>query len=88
MAVTGDLADCRKLYFGLGDPPSHRIVFRELDDGMIEVIEVVAVEAREDMYAYLLASVRLGRLPVESRPRYQRPHQATIGRRVNARRKR
>ena len=86
MAVTGDLADCRKLYFGKGNPPSHRIVYRHLDGGAIEVLEIVAVEAREEMYAYLLAAVRLGRLPEESRPRFNRLRQAAIGRRSSRRR--
>ncbi|HUZ44913.1 MAG TPA: hypothetical protein VMU63_10960 [Acidimicrobiales bacterium] len=85
MAVTGDLADCRKVYFGQGNPPSHRIVYRQLDDGAIDVLEIVAVEAREEMYAYLLAAVRLGRLPEESRPRFKRLHQAAIERRSSRR---
>jgi hypothetical protein len=86
MAVTGDLGDCRKLYFGPGDPPSHRIVYRELgEEEGIEILEVVAVEAREDLYAYLLAAKRLGRLPVESEPRFHRQHQAVIQRRAQQR---
>lgn len=82
MALTGDLSDCRKLYFGFGSPPSHRIVYRELgQDRTVEVVEVVAVEAREHLYAYLLASSRLGRLPWESRRRFSRLHQDVIARR-------
>jgi hypothetical protein len=78
MSATGDLGDCRKLYFGPGDPPSHRIVYRSGDDGQIEVAEVVAVEARDEMYVYLLASSRLKRLPAETTPRYNRVHQRIV----------
>lgn len=86
MAVAGDLSDCRKLYFGPGKPPSHRIVYRLLGDGTVEVIEVVAVEAREDMYAYLLAATRLQRLPAETKGRFNRIHQGVIRRRGERRR--
>lgn len=77
-AVTGDLGDCRKIYFGLGDPPSHRIVYRDVSDGTVEIIEIVAIERREEMYVYLLTAVRLGRLPIESKPRFNRVHQRVI----------
>lgn len=88
LAVTGDLTDCRKLYFGLGEPPSHRIVYRELDDsGDIEILEVVAVEAREELYAYLLAANRLGRLPQETKGRFSRLHQQVTRRRAQRRKK-
>jgi hypothetical protein len=86
MAVTEDLGDCRKLYFGKGNPPSHRIVYRQLDEGSFEVLEIVAIEAREEMYAYLLAAVRLGRLPEESGRRFTRIHQGIIERRSSRRR--
>lgn len=87
MAATGDLSDCRKLYFGPGDPPSHRIVYRELPGGGdIEILEIVALEAREELYAYLLAASRLGRLPIESKRRFNRLHQAAIKRRAARRR--
>ena len=86
VAVTGDLGDCRKLYFGPGDPPSHRIVYRELGEQEgIEVVEAVAVEAREQLYAYLLAAKRLGRLPTESEPRFRHQHQEVIQRRSQRR---
>lgn len=88
MASTGDLGDCRKLYFGLGQPPSHRIVYRELGPaGDIEILEIVAIEARDELYAYLLASVRLNRLPAESKPRFNRLHQEIVQRRVARRRR-
>lgn len=88
MAVTGDLGDCRKLYFGPGQPPSHRTVYRDLgEDEGIEILEVVAVEAREQLYAYLLAAKRLGRLPIETEPRFRRQHQEVIERRSQQRAK-
>ncbi|MEK7422632.1 MAG: hypothetical protein AAB131_02210 [Actinomycetota bacterium] len=83
MGTTGDLTDCRKLYFGLGDPPSHRIVYRDLAG---EIVEIVAVEARAEMYAYLLAAVRLGRLPIEAKPGFNRVHEQVIARRSTKRR--
>lgn len=87
MAATGDLGDCRKLYFGPGNPPSHRIVYRDLgESGGVEIVEVVAVEAREELYSYLLASSRLGRLPIESKLRFNRVHQQAIQRRAARRR--
>jgi hypothetical protein len=87
MAATGDLRDCCKLYFGPGDPPSHRIVYRDFgESGGIEVVEVVAVEARDELYAYLLAASRLGRLPIESKRRFNRLHRQVIQRRASRRR--
>ncbi len=69
MASTGDLSDCFKLYFGIGSPPTHRIVYVEITDAgppVLEIVEIVEiVEERDDLYAYLLASNRLGRLPTE-----------------------
>lgn len=85
MARSGDLGDCRKLYFGPGNPPSHRIVYRNVDDegsNKIEVVEMVAVEARSDLYVYLLAAVRLGRLPTETKPHFNRVHQKVIATRA------
>jgi hypothetical protein len=82
MAKTGELGDCRKIYFGLGNPPSHRIVVQHLDETTIEIVEVVAVEARQDAYAYLLAANRLGRLPRETKPEFDRVHQTVIARRA------
>jgi hypothetical protein len=89
LAKTGDLGDCSKLYFGLGSPPSHRIVYRSVDGdpSRLEVLEVVAVESRADLYAYLLASSRLGRLPVESKKHFNRLHQDVIARRAQRRAK-
>jgi mRNA interferase RelE/StbE len=88
MASTGDLSDCFKLYFGIGSPPSHRIVYIEIADTgppVWEIVEIVAVEERDDLYAYLLASSRLGRLPPESKPTFNRLHQVRIKRRSRRR---
>jgi mRNA interferase RelE/StbE len=87
MAKSGDLDDCRKLYFGPGKPPSHRIVYRPLDDepDTIEIVEIIAIEARSEMYAYLLAAVRLGRLPTETKPEFNRVHQRIIKARAQRR---
>ena len=59
---TGDLSDCGKLYVGLEyGRPTHRIVYREHDDGVVEIIEVIAVGEREAFTVYLAALRRLGR---------------------------
>lgn len=59
---TGDLSDCRKLYVGLEyGRPTHRIVYREHDDGVVELIEVIAVGEREAFTVYLTTLRRLGR---------------------------
>ncbi|MBX3287073.1 MAG: hypothetical protein KF703_17125 [Actinobacteria bacterium] len=86
MAKTGDLGDCAKLYVGVGRPPSHRIVYRAVDGNPahLEVLEVVAVESRTDLYAHLLAASRLGRLPIESKRSFNRLHQDVIARRAAA----
>jgi mRNA interferase RelE/StbE len=87
MAKSGDLEDCRKLYFGPGNPPSHRIAYRSNDteQGTVEIVEIIAMEARSEMYAYLLAAVRLGRLPTETKPEFNRVHQRIIRARAQRR---
>lgn len=82
MAKFGDLSDCRKVYFGYGDPPTHRIVYRELDENTIEIIDVVAIESREDAYVYLLTAERLRRLPEETRQEFTSVHQRIIAKRA------
>lgn len=77
----GDLTDCRKVYFGLTSEPTHRIVYRLDSSGIVEVIEVVAIEQRDEGYVYLLAAQRLARLPPEAKPRFDRVHQSVIKRR-------
>jgi hypothetical protein len=92
MASTGDLRDCRKIYFAgtRDEKPTHRLVYRVTGhdaDGReeIEVVDVVAVEARDEAYVYLLAAKRLGVLPRESEPRFNRLHQQVIAQRAAAR---
>ena len=64
LPATGDLADCRKIYVGLEHGrPTHRIVYQEHDDGVVELIEVIAVGEREALSVYLDALRRLGRRP-------------------------
>lgn len=82
----GDLSGCFKLKFGVGQPPSHRIVYREPPGQTVEVLEVVVIESRDDAYVYLLAASRLGQLPATSQPKLRRVHQTVIARR-SARRK-
>lgn len=65
-ASTGDLTDCRKLYFderGTGRPRC-RLVYRLLPDE-VEAVEVQAMAAglRQLMEVYVTAARRLGRLP-------------------------
>src|SRR4051794_8979108 len=58
----GDLSDCRKIYVGLEfGRPTHRILYSSHDDGVIEVIQVIAVGEREALAVYLDALRRLGR---------------------------
>lgn len=66
-AGTGDLRDCRKVYFdivGAGHKPRFRLVYLVVDE-VVEVLsaEVVAVGVRADLDAYHLAALRLGRHP-------------------------
>lgn len=82
MPKFGDLSDCRKVYFGYGNPPSHRIVYREIDKTHIEVFEIVALESRDDAYVYLLTALRLQRLPQETREEYMSVHQRIIAERA------
>ncbi|CAB4572639.1 MAG: hypothetical protein F2534_12825 [Actinobacteria bacterium] len=82
MAFYGDLSDCFKFYFGItGGAITHRIVYRTLADGGIEIVEAIAVEEREEGYVYLLASHRLGRLPDTAKKAFNRAHQKVIARR-------
>ena len=82
MPKFGDLSDCRKVYFGYGNPPSHRIVYREIDETHIEVFEIVALESRDDAYVYLLTALRLQRLPQETHQEYMSVHQRIIAERA------
>lgn len=82
MPKFGDLSDCRKVYFGYGSPPSHRIVYRIIDETRIEICEVIAVESRDDAYVYLLTALRLQRLPTETTDEYESVHQRMIASRA------
>ena len=84
-AFYGDLSDCFKYYFGVTDVATHRIVYRKLPSGAIEVIEAIAVEQREDGYVYLLAASRLKTLPDSSTNALTRIHQKVIRRRSDKR---
>jgi hypothetical protein len=85
MASYGDLRDCMKVYIGRSpQSASHRIVYRVRAGSApreASTLEVIAVEVREEGYAYLLAADRLGRLPVETRSKFGRVHQKMIARR-------
>lgn len=89
LAKGGDLGDCHKLYFGLGNPPSHRIVYRHIGRSpqKVEILEIVAIESRTDMYVYLLAAARLGRIPVETKPHFNRLQQEVIASRADKRKR-
>jgi len=84
MSKYGDLSNCRKIYFGHGPARnSHRIVYQVVEpgdggDAKVEVVEVVAVEARDEGYVYLKAAERLGLLPAETRPTLKRVQQRRI----------
>lgn len=82
MPKFGDLSDCRKVYFGYGNPPTHRIVYRIVDETRIEIFEIIAVESRDDAYVYLLAALRLRRLPAETAQEYQSVQQRMIASRA------
>ncbi len=85
MAATGDLSDCRKIYFGHRNQPTHRIVLQQRPDGTLEVLLVVAVEARADAYVYLLSAERLQRLPQPQQPNLDRLRQERIAQRARRR---
>ncbi|CAN5752643.1 hypothetical protein BH23ACT10_BH23ACT10_13410 [soil metagenome] len=76
---TGDLRDCRKVYFG-AEPgaDTHRIVFRILAGGEVEIVEIVAVAQREADVAYLQAALRLERIedPVPRSDAQRRIHRS------------
>jgi hypothetical protein len=68
---TGDLRDCRKVYFdtpGSGDKPRFRLIYLITEQDTVQVLaaEVVAVGLRENLAAYVTTARRPGRIP--SRP--------------------
>lgn len=60
----GNLSDCYKLYFDLtpSDGPRYRIIFRYLPiPDKPEILELIAIGKREDLFVYYEAIKRLGR---------------------------
>lgn len=64
---TGDLSDCRKLYFdadpAFDDSPRFRLVYREMGPGAVRAVQIQAVAAgrRAHLEAYQRAARNLGR---------------------------
>lgn len=66
LVATGDLSDCRKIYFDLdnNDKPRYRLVYRLTPNEICAVaVEAVAVGERRNLDAYYRAAKNLGRLP-------------------------
>jgi hypothetical protein len=64
--ATGDLSDCRKLYFDEtgGMKPRYRLVYRLLpNEVQATEVQAVATGEREALVVYYEAARRLGRLP-------------------------
>lgn len=62
-AGVGDLAGLRRIVFdeaSWSDKPRYRVVYRnEPDDGVVEVVAVIAVGLRERLEAYRIAATRI-----------------------------
>lgn len=66
LVATGDLRDCRKIYFDVDNDrkPRYRLVYRLTPDEVRAVaVEAVAVGERRNLDAYVRAAKNLGRLP-------------------------
>jgi hypothetical protein len=66
LVATGDLSDCRKIYFDVDNnqKPRYRLVYRLTPDEVRAVaVEAVAVGERRSLDAYVRAAKNLGRLP-------------------------
>lgn len=66
LVATGDLSDCRKIYFDVDNnqKPRYRLVYRLTPDEVRAVaVEAVAVGERRNLDAYVRAAKNLGRLP-------------------------
>lgn len=64
LASTGDLSDCRKLYFDVDNnqKPRYRLVYRLTPNEVLAVaVEAVAVGERLNLDAYVRAARNLGR---------------------------
>jgi hypothetical protein len=61
-ARIGDLSGLRRVAFDTADwteEPRYRVVYREPDEGAVEVVAVIAVGLRERLAAYKEAAARL-----------------------------
>lgn len=66
LVATGDLSDCRKIYFDVDNnqKPRYRLVYRLTPNEVRAVaVEAVAVGERRNLDAYLRAAKNLGRRP-------------------------
>lgn len=66
LVATGDLSDCRKIYFDVDNnqKPRYRLVYRLTPNEVRAVaVEAVAVGERRNLDAYVRAARNLGRLP-------------------------
>lgn len=66
LVATGDLSDCRKIYFDIDDnqKPRYRLVYRLTPSEVRAVaVEAVSVGERRGLDAYMRAAKNLGRLP-------------------------
>ena len=66
LVATGDLSDCRKIYFDVDNnqKPRYRLVYRITPNEVRAVaIEAVSVGERRNLDAYVRAARNLGRLP-------------------------
>jgi len=68
LVATGDLSDCRKIYFDADNnqKPQYRLVYRLTPNEVRAVaVEAVSVGERRNLDAYVRAARNLGRLPGE-----------------------
>lgn len=66
LVATGDLSDCRKIYFDIDDnqKPRYRLVYRLTPSEVRAVaVEAVSVGERRGLDAHMRAAKNLGRLP-------------------------
>jgi hypothetical protein len=68
LVATGDLSDCRKIYFDIDNnqKPRYRLVYRLTPTEVRAVaVEAVSVGERRSLDAYVRAARNLGQLPDE-----------------------
>lgn len=66
LVATGDLSDCRKIYFDIDNnqKPRYRLVYRLMPNEIRAVaVEAVSVGERRGLGAYVRAARNLGRIP-------------------------